>query len=89
MAEVAMLDNEDQTLHRCGDEHLVTACGLPLDHVTVTRRDVLEPKAARFCTDCFPLCDGCGKRPYQTHYEDMALCQECLAAIQYEIEDEE
>ena len=84
-----MLDNEDHTLHRCGPQNMVTACDLVLNHVTVTRRDVLEPRAARLCTDCYKLCDACGKRPYSTHYDDMALCQECLAAITYEIEDEE
>lgn len=87
MAEVAMLDNVDGTLHRCGDENLVTACALRLDHVTVTRRDLLESKAARFCPECYKFCDGCGKRPYSSHVGDLALCEECLAATSYEDED--
>lgn len=33
------------------------------------------------------LCDACKERPYVTHYGDLALCDECLAAIQHEIED--
>jgi hypothetical protein len=28
------------------------------------------------------LCEGCGKRPYVTHVDDTALCQECLASIE-------
>jgi hypothetical protein len=33
-------------------------------------------------------CDGCGQRPYVSHVGDLKLCQECLAAITYEEEDE-
>jgi hypothetical protein len=88
-----MLDNEDHTLHRCGPQNMVTACDIVLNHVTVTRRDVLEPRAARYCTECFPLCENCHQRPYVSHRtlgtEPVALCAECISGIEYELEDEE
>jgi hypothetical protein len=87
-----MLDNEDRTLHRCGPANMVTACNIMLDHVTVTRRDVLEPRAARWCTDCFPMCENCHQRPYISHValdsEPIALCAECLSEISGVLEDE-
>lgn len=52
--EVAMLNNEDLTLHRCSTTNMTTACGVALCHMTVTVRSVLELKADRLCASCYP-----------------------------------
>jgi hypothetical protein len=54
---VAMLDDRSKTLHRCGDEHLVTACGIPLDEVTVGPFLAIHTRAVKLCPDCFEVAE--------------------------------
>lgn len=52
--EVVMLDRVDHTLHRPGSVHMVTACGVELDHATIGPRAHVEERAARRCSECWP-----------------------------------
>lgn len=52
---VAMLDLSDRTLHRPGDVHLVTACGIgPLGECQVGPTEAIRPRAERLCPECWP-----------------------------------
>jgi hypothetical protein len=48
---VGMLDHADRTLHRPGNVHLMTACGVHLDSVTLAPMSML--RAERGCPKCF------------------------------------
>lgn len=50
---VVMLDLTDGTLHRPGNVHLTTACGVYLGTVTVGPESTVEPRAVRNCPECF------------------------------------
>lgn len=52
---VGMLNHADKTLHRPGGQHLVTACGMELDSVTLAPlTSSISERAARSCAECFP-----------------------------------
>jgi hypothetical protein len=48
-----MLDMEDLTLHRPSHEHLVTRCGISMDHCSVGPEPFLVTRSERLCTSCF------------------------------------
>jgi hypothetical protein len=49
---VGLLDLEDYTLHRPSSLHLVTCCGLTLDHASAGPWGVLEDQCRRLCPEC-------------------------------------
>lgn len=51
--DVAMLDLTDHTLHRPSSVHMVTRCGITLDHCQVGPADVLRTRARQLCTSCW------------------------------------
>jgi hypothetical protein len=51
---VGMLDHADTTLHRPGDVHLMTACGVHLVAVTLGPMSTCARCAVRRCPECFP-----------------------------------
>jgi hypothetical protein len=50
---VGMLDHADKTLHRPGRVHLTTACGVPLDSVTLAPMSMIAARAVHRCPECF------------------------------------
>ena len=52
---VGMLDRTDGTLHLPSHEHLVTRCGISMDHCTVGPLDFLRRTVMtwQLCTSCF------------------------------------
>jgi hypothetical protein len=50
---VGMLDHADRTLHRPGDVHLMTACGVHLGTVTVGPLSFVSERACWRCPECF------------------------------------
>jgi hypothetical protein len=52
---VGMLDEIEHVLHRCSQFHLVTACGLELEHATVGPLGLLHLKSRRQCETCWPV----------------------------------
>lgn len=53
MADVGMLDLEDMTLHLPGSVHLITKCGLTMNHCQVGASVILRNRARQLCTECF------------------------------------
>jgi len=51
--EVAMLDLLDLTLHRPSNTHLVSLCGLYMDHCQVGPLPPLLQRSQRVCTSCY------------------------------------
>jgi hypothetical protein len=51
---VAMLDHTDMTLHRPGNVHLRTVCGVHLGDVTIGPLTLVSERAERSCPECFP-----------------------------------
>jgi hypothetical protein len=48
-----MLDSADLILHLPSDRHLVTRCGLLMDHATVGPLANLRRRCSAICTACF------------------------------------
>jgi len=51
---VGMLDHADRTLHRPGNVHLMTACGVHLVAVTLGPMSTCARSAVRRCPECLP-----------------------------------
>jgi hypothetical protein len=50
---VALLNEEDWTLHRCSQFHLVTACGVESPKASVGPLGLLHLKSRRLCPECW------------------------------------